>query len=70
MSNSIILPPLPKPEVPFVRGGTYTVAQLRARDLDVAKAVLEGAAELSDAMDYGLGDLSKAIRALEVKHHG
>ena len=75
--TTITLPPLPRPDKVYSnRWGDgsdatywYSPESLRARDLEVAKAVLEGAAELSDAMDYGLGDLSKAIRALEIKHH-
>ena len=68
---TILLPPLPEPDFALDQGDEpcYYAHTLRARDLEVARVVLEGAAELSDAMDYGLGDLSKAIRALEVKHH-
>ena len=39
MSDAIILPPLPELEVLFVRGGTYTVAQVRAIQHQTALAI-------------------------------
>lgn len=41
MSNPIILPPLPNPEY----FDSYTADQLRARDLEVVRMVLEAAAK-------------------------
>ena len=50
MADAIILPPLPRPRVDWVDGDQdvswYTADQIRARDLAVAKAVLEGAKAL------------------------
>jgi hypothetical protein len=72
--TTITLPPLPdwdcppgfEPAFPEDYLG-YTRAQLRARDLEVARLVLEGAAQAlrnkqyMNAVDY--------VRALGVKHH-
>lgn len=68
---------LPSPPVP-VRGFfgalhrgyivPITETDLRARDLEVAKLVLEAAARECEAMWGGRSSMSDAIRALEVKH--
>ncbi len=55
----------------------YTADQLRARDIEVARRVLEGAADLVDsnaACCSGqtaaiLGSNADAIRKMEVRHH-
>lgn len=81
MSNAIILPPLPLPHfgAPWNPPLLFTEEQLRARDLEVAMAVLEGAAQAYEAETYtwvawpqagaARRKGSKAIRTLEVKHH-
>jgi hypothetical protein len=72
--TTITLPPLPcVGDLAFM-----TPEELRARDLEVARAVLEGAAlkcegerrlGIDDERAY-YGDLmAEAIRELEVKHH-
>jgi hypothetical protein len=70
--TTITLPPLPDPD------SKYGLNWIRARDLEVARLVLEGAAlkcegerrlGIDDERAY-YGDLmAEAIRALEVKHH-
>ena len=64
---SIPLPPLPKPESLNCEGWPtlYSRSELRARDLEVARVVLEQAAMIADSRPYA----AKAIRALEFKHH-
>jgi hypothetical protein len=76
--TAITLPPLPEPMHGFYATPMYSPDQLRARDLEVARAVLEGAAlkcegerrlGIDDERAY-YGDLmAEAIRELEVKHH-
>ena len=68
---------LPSPPVP-VRGFfgalqrgyivPITETDLRARDLEVAKLVLEAAAQECEAMWGGRSSMSEVIRALEFKH--
>lgn len=77
---SITLPPLPHPVMNAMLGDDwadlFTADQLRARDIEVARLVLEGAADLVDsnaACCSGqtaaiLGANADAIRALEVRH--
>jgi hypothetical protein len=79
---TITLPPLPEPVYTFDEDGNKVfyekAALVRARDLEVARAVLEGAAlkcegerrlGIDDERAY-YGDLmAEAIRELEVKHH-
>jgi ABC-type branched-subunit amino acid transport system ATPase component len=74
------LPPLPKPHAVSNNlwySRLYTADQLRARDLEVAKAVLEEAAKLcldESAVAYYENERSMAtylerkIRAMEIKH--
>jgi len=76
MSDTITLPPLPIHTLDReeVYSGIavnkvctvlyYTADQLRARDLAVARLVLEGAEQVADACT------AARIRNLEVKHHG
>lgn len=45
----------------------YTTNQLRARDIEVARLVLEAAADFMKM--EGFGGYAIAIRALEVRHH-
>lgn len=88
MSNPIILPPLPEPAgtlvPPAMTAGSswyshgYTADQLRARDIEVARLVLEAAAKLCKGERLlGLDDerayygelMVDAIRKMEVHHH-
>jgi hypothetical protein len=73
--TTITLPPLPVPETWDKR---YTPDQLRARDIEVAQAVLEGAAKVcNDLWDLRDDERARmhaakcaaAIHTLEVKHH-
>jgi hypothetical protein len=70
---SITLPPLPEPSGYDDR---HTEAQLRARDIEVARLVLEAAAQAAGPEDSyqdrwfaAKADAVKRIRALEVRHH-
>lgn len=63
--STIILPPLPAPETWDKR---YTPDQLRARDLEIARLVLEEAAVLADKYGNGAYLIAQEIRALEVRH--
>ena len=73
---SITLPPLPEPVNKHGFNCIQTLDQLRARDLEVVRLVLEAAADLVDgnaAYCSGqtaaiVGANADAIRALEVKH--
>ena len=79
---SITLPPLPQPtliaDTPSGHTAAYSPAQLRARDLEVAKCVLEAAAKACIAHDLivipnvyeiaAIRKCAKAIRELEIKH--
>ncbi len=62
----IHLPPLPSGALVDDRHW-YTPDQLRARDLEVARLVLEGAAEYVSG--WLLVATANAIRKLEIKHH-
>ena len=75
--TAIVLPPLP-PMTHY--GGTATVVSpewLRARDLEVARVVLEAAADIvDDNAAYCSGQTAAilrsnadAIRKMEVRHH-
>ena len=81
---SITLPPLPEPAgtlvPPAMTAGSswyshgYTADQLRARDLEVARAVLEASAKVADGFSPSerqsyIEYCPDAIRALEVRHH-
>jgi hypothetical protein len=68
--TTILLPPLPLPHfgAPWNPPMVFTEDQLRARDLEVAKAVLEGAAKVCGRYSEGQW-FASSIRALEVKHH-
>jgi hypothetical protein len=72
MSTPILLPPLPEPDFALDQGDEpcYYAHTLRARDLEVARLVLEGAAkvaELSHPDDWAF--IGATIRNLEVKHY-
>jgi hypothetical protein len=74
--TTITLPPLPVADPELVKRfgpPTYTLDQLRARDLEVARVVLEGAAKCCEKKDYrhesARAEIGADIRALEVKHH-
>jgi hypothetical protein len=77
--TTITLPPLPPYAgfYPQTNVPVWTERMLRARDLEVARLVLEGAAELCQNERLMFGDeewnirceLAQAMRALEVKHH-
>ena len=86
MADPITLPPLPEPVYTYDEDGNkvfYEKASLvRARDLEVARIVLEAAAmsceryaknrlddEAPIAYVYGAKDCATSIRALEVRHH-
>jgi hypothetical protein len=68
---SITLPPLPHPVMNAMLGDDwadlFTADQLRARDIEVARLVLEAAADWCK----GRGHLVTAdvLRSLEVRHH-
>ena len=62
MSNPIILPPLPEPR-PFA----LLTHEVLVRELEVARLVLEAAADFMEM--EGFGGYAIAIRALEVRHH-
>lgn len=74
---SITLPPLPEPVNKHGFNCIQTLDQLRARDLEVVRLVLEAAADLVDgnaAYCSGqtaaiLGSNADAIRKMEVRHH-
>ena len=65
---SIPLPPLPEhlhhPELQKL--DAFTREQLRARDQEIVRCVLEAAAKV--ARDAYLSELADAIRALEFRH--
>lgn len=63
---SITLPKLPEPVNKHGFNCIQTLDQLRARDLEVARLVLEAAADFLKM--EGFGGYAIAIRALEVKH--
>ena len=85
----ITLPPLPKPVGKILYAGPYhhirqtegafDADQLRARDLEVARIVLEGAADfcydqrsnwsVEDVGQVALENAGDAIKKLEVKHY-
>ncbi len=77
--TTITLPPLPKKSTLYYKEGLkhgeashaygYTADQLRARDLEVARLVLKGAAK--QVRDSGVCPFAIAdgIAATEVKHH-
>lgn len=62
---SIPLPPIPDP---YFDTWPLTPEKLRARDLEVARVVLEAAAKECDEQWGGRTSMSYAIRALEFKH--
>ena len=79
---SITLPKLPMLDLSRDNLYGYTADQLRARDLEVVRLVLEAAAmsceryaknrlddEAPIAYVYGAKDCATSIRALEVRHH-
>jgi hypothetical protein len=79
MTTPILLPPLPEPEYAtwqynqhghavLEKTEAYTADQLRARDLEVARCVLEAIAAWLEPDVYG-GYLVDEIRNLEIKHH-
>lgn len=62
---------LPKPPEPDTWDKRYSPALLRARDLEIARVVLEAAAQ-SAALWHANGiesEIAREIRALEVRHH-
>jgi hypothetical protein len=63
--TTIPLPPLPEPDFALDQGDEpcYYAHTLRARDLEVARLVLEGAEQVADAYT------AAQIRNIEVKHH-
>lgn len=65
---SITLPPLPEP---LGYDDRHTEDQLRARDLEVARLVLEAAAQSAELWHAnGIEvEIAREIRALEVRHH-
>ncbi len=68
--TTITLPPLPTHPTNGIRQW-WTADQLRARDLEVARMVLEGAANRANVMartqEHKAMRIADAIRALEVK---
>ena len=80
MADPIILPKLPHPVMNAMLGDDwadlFTADQLRARDIEVARLVLEAAAQAAGPEDSyqdrwfaAKADAVKRIRALEVRHH-
>ena len=82
MADPIILPKLPHPVMNAMLGDDsadlFTADQLRARDIEVARLVLEAAAKLCKGERLlGLDDerayygelMVDAIRKMEVHHH-
>ena len=71
MTNTIPLPPLPDPLIQhratFATIIGYTADQLRARDQEIVRAVLEAAAKI--AAQHKAPNTERAIRALEFTHH-
>jgi len=72
---SITLPPLPPVDYDAGWQRQYTADQLRARDREIARIVLEAAAQAAQPDDsyqdewfYAKADAVKCIRALEVRH--
>ena len=65
MADTIKLPPLPS-----IRGWPHSHEELRARDLEVARVVLEAAAQVCENPGpyWDWDDFTNAVRALEVKH--
>lgn len=74
--NKVVLPPLPEavhgfyatPMHGFYATPMYTANQLRARDLEVARLVLESAENACGHLAQA-DAVAAAIRALEVRHH-
>ena len=73
---SITLPPLPEPVNKHGFNCIQTLDQLRARDIEGARLVLEAAAQAAGPEDSyqdrwfaAKADAVKRIRALEVRHH-
>lgn len=68
---SITLPPMPVPTLiadsPAGHTAAYSSAQLRARDIEVARAVLEAIGIWLEHDEYG-GWLVDELRAMEVFH--
>jgi len=82
MADPIILPPLPHPVMNAMLGDDwadlFTADQLRARDMEIARLVLEGAkgalvqASIEAKRGTDRAVLTAAaiiVRALEVRHH-
>lgn len=63
---SITLPPL---AWPYTGLATNIKEMIRARDLEVARVVLEGAAEICAQYQGSPEVTAEIIRALEVRHH-
>ncbi len=70
MANPIILPPLPMVLARVSKAEHDALAnQFSSRDLEIARLVLEAAANVCDDDGSNSGYyFAKAIRALEVKH--
>ena len=60
--------PLPALPLPSIDAWPNTLEKLRARDLEVARVVLEAAAKVCDRYTEGQW-LAEQIRTLELKHH-
>jgi hypothetical protein len=72
VTNAILLPPLPRHPNHFLEWSERELAAIRARDLEVARVVLEGAAKCCEKKDYrhesARAEIGADIRALEVHH--
>ena len=75
---SITLPKLPHPGMNAMLGDDwadlFTADQLRARDMEIARLVLEASAKVADGFSPSerqsyIEYCPDAIRALEVRHH-
>ena len=64
---SITLPPLPERNPRSYKWTEREKQELRARDMEIARLVLEAAADFMKM--EGFGGYAIAIRALEVRHH-
>ncbi len=78
MADPIILPKLPHPVMNALLGDDwadlFTADQLRARDMEIARLVLEASAKVADGFSPSerqsyIEYCPDAIRALEVRHH-
>jgi len=67
--SKIVLPPHSAPLGVLTNGAlAFSRDQLRARDLEVARVVLEAAAKKAEKWPDGVPRIAREIRALKVSH--